>query len=114
VQFSVHFVPEVEAIENRTADYTDNADLDGSKKLYIALISGEALGSWLLAFGSWLLVFPISAISAISRDVGDSGDSHPSPLPCPSQIGVDLSDVHPKSSQIGVDLTHIGWNWLSG
>jgi hypothetical protein len=34
----------------------------------------------------------------------------PSPLGS-SQIGVDLSNGHPKSSQIGVDFTHRGANW---
>jgi hypothetical protein len=32
----------------------------------------------------------------------------PLPPPRSSQIGVRLSDVHPKASQIGVDLTHSG------
>jgi hypothetical protein len=41
-----------------------------------------------------------------------SPDSYgPSPLPGSSQLGVGLSDLHPKASQIGVGLVHHGTDW---
>jgi hypothetical protein len=44
----------------------------------------------------------------MTRDVGDFGDRRALralPLPRSSQIGVDLSDTHPKPSQIGAGFS---------
>jgi hypothetical protein len=54
-----------------------------------------------------VLPFPISAMTSDAGDYGDrhASRAHPSPLGS-SQIGVDFSDGHPRSSQIGVGFTH--------
>jgi hypothetical protein len=74
--------PCISSHPNLTADYTDNADLHGSRSRKSALISGEFPG------------FPIS------RDVGDPGDVGDLAAPTPSRI----IPPHPNSSKIGVDL----------